>query len=314
MLHPSDNSVRQDVHIVIIEWDGEIPPSNYYRRLHQLALRVRGDDDEKAMGPVARRTNDGENETGIIFQEGCVICPSEDLARQVAFMAQEHGAKNVLLGSASISGTFTQTPRDTEIIDRITRVLGKRGRKPAAIKWAISCKNCLQVTNHETWSPLNCPHCGGMLITARKGEVIAYADPGGDVLDAWKRTRYAGASWEPSPISDDGKPAPVDVEVFDAKDAPVVRALADSEVMETIRTMPRDVAFAFLDAIVTARAHHTREARLTNRLAVVQEYFLRDGDPSKVSLVESVRPDLIDAGIGLGKANIVPWLLLKQRQ
>lgn len=255
MLHPSDNNVRQDVHIVIIEWDGEIPPSNYYRRLHRLALRVRGDDDEKAMGPVARRTNDGENETGIIFQEGCVICPSEDLARQVAFMAQEHGAKNVLLGSANISDTFTQTPRDTEIIDRITKVLGKRGRKPAAVKWAISCKNCLQVTNHETWSPLNCPHCGGMLITARKGEVMAI-----------------------------------------------------------IRTMPRDVAFAFLDAIVTARAHHTREARLTNRLAVVQEYFLRNGDPSKVSLVESVKPDLIDAGIGLGKANIVPWLLQQNRQ
>lgn len=305
---------KNDVHIVIIEWDSATPPSNYYRRLHTLAFRVRGDGSDADLGPIARRTNDGETETGVIFQEGCVICPSEDLARQVAFMAREYGAKNVLLGNASLTNTFTQTARDTEIIERLTKVMGKRGRKPAPVKWAISCRNCLHVTPYETWSPLNCPACGGMLISARQGEIISYRDPGGDVIEAWQRTRYAKGNWEPTPITDDPDvPAPpADVEIFDKDEAPVLRALLACDTADVIRTMPRDIAFSFLDAIVQARAHHTRESRLANRLAVVQEYFMRDGDPAKISLVETSKPDLVDAGIGLGKDNIVPWLLRQQ--
>jgi len=74
------NQVRE-FHIVVIEWDGEKPPRQWYRRLKRLAGGVRGD---KKVNPIERRAD-----KGIIIQEGCILTPSYSLARALAIMARD---------------------------------------------------------------------------------------------------------------------------------------------------------------------------------------------------------------------------------
>ena len=74
------------LHQVLLEWDGEAPPSRWYRRLEKIAgVTVRKGDDNKSVSALVRRARGNET----IAQEGNVICSSYSLARQIAALAQE---------------------------------------------------------------------------------------------------------------------------------------------------------------------------------------------------------------------------------
>lgn len=292
----------ENVHIVLIEWDGEQPPTKYYRRLHGLALRVRGD---KEQSPLARRSPGDDR--GIIFQEGAVICPSASLARTVAFIARDEGAANVSIGSAHLDNNFTRSRQDAEILNRIEEVMGKRGRKPEPIAWAVSCTECMTVNNVEAWAAVNCPNCGGLLVHSRKGQVVAYADPGGDLLESWVATRFQGANWEPAPIDPAGIVPSANPEIFNAREKQSVEAIASSPLYAQLQQLPRDSAFAFLDAIMVSRAYRGRDERLQTRVQIATEFLRRGGNFMHISLTEPDAPDLIDAA-ALGVDVVVTWL------
>lgn len=293
------------LHIVVIEWDGNKAPSKYYRRVHALSFKVAGD---KELSPIARRAGEDGNQ-GVIMQEGVFLCASESLARQIAGIALDEGAVNVSLGTVQFPGHFLRSVEDAQILDRIEGVLGKRGRRPPDELWAVSCLECLRVSNVTTWRPVSCPHCGGLRIHARKGAVRSFRDPGGDVLDAWQRTRFAGPHWEPAPISDTGDAPPPAGDILNASEEQWATALAHSCHLDIIRQMPRQIAFDFLDAMLSNRAYRSPEARLQNRLAVATAYFMKHGDPARISLPEPAYPDLVDAGSALGVDITAEWLL-----
>ena len=314
---------EKELWVCLIEADGAQLPSRFYRRRDSLALNVRGD---KELGPLARR----ENGSAVIFQEGAIICSSESLARQMMWYArdafdemEERGQlivedsagrtrvaqPTVSIGRLNLTQNVSRTGQDLEVIDRIERVLGRRGRKPAEVKWAVACTECVTVNEVQDWAVVNCPHCSGFLIHSRKGEVVTYKDPGGDPFAAWLRTRFAGPHWEPSPIDDSGQiPPAVDVPEG-TREGDVVALMEDSDVLDQIRQMPRDVAFRFLDAIFIARAYRDLETRLDARARTATEFFKRGGAPTGIRLTEPKKPDLVDAALIMRRAPVVTWLL-----
>jgi len=301
-MDPHQNEV---MHIVVIEWDGNKAPSLYYRRVHALSFKVAGD---KELSPLARRAGEDGGQ-GVIMQEGVFLCASESLARQIAGIALDCGAVNVSLGTVQFPGHFTRSVEDAQILDRVEMVLGRRGRKPPEELWAVSCLECLQVSNVTTWQPVSCPTCGGLRIHARRGAVRTFQDPGGDVLSAWRQTRFAGPHWEPAPLSADGQPAPPAGDILNQTEEQWADALAASPHLASVRQMPRQTALAFLDAMFANRSYRTQEARLQTRLTVATAFFMRHGDPMKISLPEPNAPDLVDAGSALGADIVTDWLL-----
>jgi hypothetical protein len=295
--------------IVVVEFDGNQAPSWYYRRLRDMALRVRGDGD-KEKGVYQRR--DGGH--GIIAQEGAIIVPSHSLARTVAFLARDSfndipdlkGSPAVSIGPVTMTQAFTRSRQDAQLLNRVQSVLGKRGRKPKPENWVISCSECMQVSTYEGWATLNCPNCGGLLIHSRKGRPVAYKDPGGDVFEAWKRMRFAGPHWEPAEISDIGLTPPANP-ILPSKNAGAVDAIANSPVMDRIRAMDRETAFAFLDAMMVNRAYRDKEDRDRNRVETVIAFFKVCEDPGAINLTEK-EPDLVDAAGALGTGKVVEWI------
>lgn len=339
-------------YIVIIEWDGAEASNTYYRRRHGLALKVRGEGAKQQMedmldhvnpagigdtfqagegweieGVLARRKGDAEKETGVIFQEGAVLCPSEDLARAVYWLTvkeiedmeadgrleDDQGFQvrfpMVELGRASTTDRVTMSRKDTAILERIEDVLGKRGRKPDPEAWAVSCRECNQVNQVETWRPLNCPNCGSLGISSRRGEAVPFKDPGGDVVEAWKATRFAFIHWEPTAITEDGQDAPPFDGASVEREAAALELLDKSPDLDLIRTMPRPVAFDFLDAMLTGRAYKGQETRLRLRAETATEWMISGGDALAINIMEPAEAlDLIDAAHIIKKDAIIAWL------
>lgn len=305
--------------IVLIEWDGLQPPGSYYRRMEGLGFKVRGDEE---LGPLVRRS-EGK---GVIFQEGAVITASESVARTIGILALEEAKRyygeelegkdgrqhhmTVSIGRCDLLDHLQMTRSDAQVLDRINTAMGRRGPKPQTQIWTISCMECGQANEEETHTPLNCPHCGGLLIHARRGTTVAYADPGGDVFGAWLRTRFAGPHWEPTGVNGNGQmPPQLDVlDIGNEREREAAVLLQGAAVVGDIGQMGREVAFRFLDAIFINRAYRDRERRLENRLRVATEYFRRNGNPAQISLTEQHQPDLVDAAGAISSGEIVTWL------
>lgn len=305
--------------IVLIEADGIQMPSKFYRRRDELALRVRGD---RELGPLMRRA--GEEGTSVIFQEGAIITASESLARQLACIAQDSFDElsddeltgrypTVSIGRINLKENFTRTREDAQVLERVERVLGRRGRKPAAEWWVVSCTECAQANPVEHWSPVNCPNCAGFLIHSRRGQLRTFVDPGGDVLEAWRRTRFAGPHWEPVELKPDGPTPPAAVEILSDRESEAAALLTGSPALEKIRQMPRETAFAFLDAVFINRAYRDRERRLNTRIEAATAFFKRGGSPTAVSLTEPKQPDLVDAADVMGAEEVVTWMLYQAK-
>lgn len=288
--------------IVLIEWDGKQPPTKFYRRMKGLSFSVRGD---KEVSPLARR----DTGKGVIFQEGAILTTSHSQATLIATIATEEGALNVSVGQAKLQDNFIPSREDLQVLNRINQVMGKRGPKPPSEMWTVSCTECAQATTVETPHPINCPNCGGMLIHARRGGAITFADPGGDVFEAWLRTRFAGPHWEPTAVNGKGVPAPVVDEIYSDKERETAVLLKAAPVMAQLRTMGREVAFEFLDAMFVNRSYRSNEKRLNRRMEVAVEFFKRNGNPADFRLTEPPQPDLVDAAGVVGINEVVTWLL-----
>ena len=314
--------------IVIIEWDGQKPPSSWYTYLSQLSGghgktgAIQGLKD-KTLDTVARRTLT-DDASGIVVQEGCVICPSESLAYTLAEYARHNiGGRMerqpvVAVGKVSLTFNPSLSPEVSPLIQRVTNTLGKRGRKPPATDWVVTCPECLNVSHVNEAKPLNCPRCGGLRIHYTKGNPVVFKDDGSDIFTFWLRTRFSGPHWQPFETQEDegiNAPAVADLISMDAtaQTEDAIDAIRTSPIVSQLEAMPRQLALATLDAIFAAKTYYSGQKRQTARVEAVTEYLTRCAKsgmaPKSIPLGE-ITVDFLDAALLLGKSRAVDYLTI----
>lgn len=296
----TQQAVQEDVklYVVLIEWDGEQPPTTWYKRMHTLAGRVRGDD---ALSVVERRADQG-----VIFQEGCILCKSESLAKVLAVYARDwFNASAVSVGVATVTTNWGMSKADAEIVQRVQTALSKRGRKPPDEAYVITCHEEMRAYAVTTSRPVQCPHCAGLRIHVRRGHLNKYRDDGqGSAYDLWLRTRFTGAHWEPTELDGETTPPNVgDLELLGTKDSAITADMAGATGLQrALEAMgDRRLALQVLDALYVARRHTDSDKRGAARLAAVTEYMMMGGDVTGLLLIEQDdAPDLLDTAHALG--------------
>lgn len=293
------------LYLVLIEWDGENPPTKWYDRMHELAGRVRGD---KTVSPVKRREG-----RGVIFQEGAILCGSESLARELAYVASvECGAGSVAFYDASYR-ELNMTRQDAEILQKIEASLGKRGPKPKEALYTITCLEEMKAYEVEVSRPIQCPNplCSGLRINVRPGKQWLWADDGDFIVSLWLRTRFAGPHWEPVKLGGNRKPPAVDdIVIGKAKEKKLAASMNASGLVPVLDAMPRKQALEILDAIFVGRAYYDTDKRADARIQSAARYFAIGGSPVGLVLTETPEPDLFDASLMLG-ADVVAKLQRK---
>jgi hypothetical protein len=302
-------------HIVITEFDGNKPPSVYYSRLHRLGLNVRRNGAGNKDRPViARRAESGynrySNNMGVVAQEGVILCSSASMAQLIGNLALQHGASFVQVGVADLEPVRT-APADTAALDRIQVVLGRRGKPLDPSTWTVTCLEELSSMEVEARGVAVCPDCGGANIVVRQGPLSPVRiNPQQSLIENWQTTRFTTGRFEIPDIDPKGqKPVPAniksDIEKATAKSvqkSPELTHLLDADI-------PDSLGFEVLDAIFSARAHHSTEIRNQARAAAYIAYVRKGGNPMSVSLVERAEPDLLDTATCLGAKRTSQLLL-----
>lgn len=305
-------------YIVLIEWDGNHPPRKFYRRLHRRAMRVRGDMD---LGPIKRRAVGAKEDKpkALIFQEGAIISESRSAATQIYILARDmidelykegevQGSPAVHMARMEWGKTMTRDPRDQRMAAKLEAKFSKPGRPPNPEAYVVTCQECGTVSAVETHDPVGCPSCMGFEIMSRKGDLKAYADPGGSVLKAWIRTRFSGSHFEPKDLTGTEDP-PEKPRIGSQKDQEIVDLMAaSSNLWPLLDTMDRDMALDYLDAIYLGRRYDRQETRDRRRAEITVQYLMRVNDPVNAPLVEG-DPDLVDASGIIAEDSIVQWLV-----
>ena len=162
--------------------------------------------------------------------------------------------------------------------------------------------------NHESHRALRCPHCGGQHIRTRSGVVTGYQDPGGNIFEAWLRTRFSQGQWEYAGESNITPPVYVDLKIVDKDELEIVKLLTTSPLVAQIKDLSRSDQMHILDAVMTARLRWSGERRTKARMDAISAYFMRGGAYQAVTLIEGA-PDLFDASGPLGAEFVADQML-----
>lgn len=322
---------KVNAHVVIIEWDGQKPPTRYYNRLARLvagnedvttgAIRGKG---HQVQDVIERRTL-ADNPGGIVAQEGCVICMSESLALQIASYVKHEIAPGmekpvtVAIGKVELDYNLSMSAELSPVFARAEEVMAKRGRRAKAQPWVVTCRECLTASPIMASQPLNCPHCGGLRIHSRKGQPVRYHDTQDPILTFWARTRFSGPAFEPAEIAEDWQDAQAprefaDLDAIDASEKvdQAFKAIAQSDLPAVLEGMDRATAIAVLDAIFTAKAYYSPEARQTARVTAVAKYFekhARSGIAPRMVSIAEIGVDLLDVALIMGADRAVELMM-----
>jgi len=166
---------KHDGWMVVIEWDGDKPPTSFYNRVRKLTSGVRQTD--KVGSPFSRRAE--VDVRAVHMQEGAILCMSKSLARALALLAQEYGAINVDVAEVVNLSPVVATEEDLQALQRIRNTLGRRGRPPRKYRrWkTITCFEEIVSRHRETDEDIiNCEECGSLDIAVTYPNVIAGAD------------------------------------------------------------------------------------------------------------------------------------------
>lgn len=299
------------LYVVLIEWGGQKPPSMWYRYLEKLAglqVRPNGGGQSQMRDVISSRQVDTR---GVTFQEGCIICPSLSLARTIAAFALNSlfdgsgkpvQPKAIQIGTAELEPTFHLTEADEQALQRISAVFGKRGPKGDPKLWHIACMEELITHEAERHELVNCPVCGSLQVRVGYGAAPRYADPGGHLLDAWRRLRFGtGAFLIPLPGTDT---PPVDPTVTSPAEQGALVALFSSPLALQLERLDRELALRILDAIFVSRLYWSKERRMKHRLEAITRFFQMGGNPAGVMLDEPPLPDVFDAAAFIAPATI----------
>lgn len=291
--------------IVIVEWNGQKPPNQWYRTLVRLAgLDIRLDPVRTGVSTASALA-----EFGVVVQEGAILCASYSLARTIAGYAKtgivvdhKNGSsevvkpQTVMLAEALVED-FVMTNADSETLGRMRSVFGKRGNRGAAVDYAVTCFEEMITHYHSASSVVNCPHCLATQVRWRLGDPNRFADPGGDLLMAWMRTRFATGRWEP-PMDGDALP-PEQINFSVSSEQEFASNLLNAPILEQISGLDRAEAMRVLDAAFVARLYWNDERRMKIRLEGITKLWQSQGIPNVegVNLAEQSQPDLFDAGL-----------------
>lgn len=296
--------------IVLIEWDGKGAPTAYYHRLHSMALKVRTDDLDESVSALARRHHD-ERGTGVIFQEGAILTPSESQAELIYHLAKKFGAPSVVVAEiAQLTEDIALDDEDARALQRVESVYGRRGRPPSEREWTVTCLEELDVYTERSRGVAVCPSCGGTRIRVRPGQPKRFGLPpdyDGRLVDLWVRLRFSEGSYEiprtwSGPRQSELPLPPEQVEIMDQNEAPLVHKLeASFPDLYGNRLGQAVSAFAVLDAVFASQLLVGKDRRRSQRVAAATEYFKMGGTPAGVSLAPHPQQyDVLDGAAILG--------------
>lgn len=314
--------MNNEVFIGVVEWDGKKPPKPWYQRLARMGLTVSGTGDKKqdiverrmtfVDEVMERKTADAVNGTGaVILQEGTFIVGSYQLARLIASLAHELGARHVsLFEGAKHTGEFTMSQTDLENLNRLNKVHGRKGRPPGdKADYSVSCFDEAMVFSvRDVYDVSNCPNCHSPNIKRRVGEPRKYRLPRADedMLTYWLQTRFsASEQYEIPLVSKDGDEIPtgdIGINPRHEDEIRIINMISDSdEFLAQIGTLSPKAQLDVLDAVFCARMFHEKEVRNKARISTLTECFARKADPGRASFNESAKNvDILDAAPVLG--------------
>jgi hypothetical protein len=319
------------LHIVGIEWDGQRPPTKWYRRLDELTGGIRGKSNDKEVSPIERRFD--ETKGGLILQEGLILCQSYYLARELALYARDtigreliwKGGKppTVYIGEALVSNVFSANREDEALLSRMEKTLGKRGKKPGKEWYSITCIECMESYSSKVPKDhvVNCPKCGSLKIHWRTGKTRNFRDTGEDIVKFWKRVRFHGTHWEPAQIAildqeTETFPEPPELEdlLIGAREHETITLIENSDqvlhVAQKLAETNRHEAIDFLDAVFVGKTHLPTKIRSKSRIAAATEYFLKGGDPQFGIMGEIPnQADVLDAAPLLGETRTANYII-----
>ncbi len=285
--------------IVVIEWDGKQPPTTYYNGLHRLHLRVRGDKD---IAPIVRRSRIEDH--SVIVQEGAVLVESESLARQVAYLARDSGARSVFVGECDFpddNNNRELTKAEMEVVLRFNKAFRQRGRPAEGENedrtWVVSCPECSKtsVVNSDRLV-IQCPNCGGLRAASRVGYRHVFSHLPTD-LEEWKNMFFVQGYFETPEFGPSGEEAH-EVSMTE-DDQTVFEGLQKSDMVKDY-LVPRIDNPAFrtlLNNIFLARRYFTQKDRQYPRTKMVVDLLERGVSPSNVPLIEKNEYEVLDACI-----------------
>ena len=316
---------KQKTYTVVIEWDGQKPPTNWYRRRDSMVGMVRGD---KSQSSWDRRQRDGID--GVIVQESVIICTSESLAMSLADIAYNEAGytleyngghrPEVYIVEGETSKVQPGFSEWRKVVQNIQSKLSKRGRQPAKVDYQVTCLEEMIVSTVKAprGRVINCPKCGGVHIRAREGQPHAFNDNGQDIFDLWLATRFAGPHFEPATVVDNGgvNAPKVDDLLISQNDEMVIEGIkVSSDVLGIARQIAqtgRHDALLLLDAVFVGRRHNKEEKRNKARIEAATQFFAQGGSPAGIVLAETPIPDLLDAATMLGAEIAAGYLLTYQ--
>lgn len=289
-------------YIVMVEWDGAMPPTSWYNRLHKEGLYVRGSKDQS---PLLRRQNHGVS--GVVYQEGCMIVQSEGLARSLASYATEQGAVNVTTGLVRL-GTFIMSEADKQVLENLNAVWGRRGRRSEMDKGTYVI-TCMEQAHSWKWDgeekPVVCPDCGSPKITWRKlidgdessfaiGSIAEGISKAGSLLNLWYDTRFANGRFEiPTTVDATNRYTnhPIDKSLHAIP--AIVETLSSSKIINHNNDgWNLGAVLEMLDAAYCLQTLSAEE-RLNKRLLMLEDYY-KQGGKAELRLAVPAAPDMVD--------------------
>jgi len=294
------------VWMVVIEWDGDKPPTVYYNRIRKMGFTVRGD---KSTSPLTRRAGF----EGVVYQEGNLICRAESTARFLSGLASEYGARAVSIIRATFAST-TMSESDARTLESMQAYFGAKGRRANPVKWCVTCKDEGKSYTIETDKPVVCPNCGSLEINYRQGDKPAYMDQ--ETINpraVWIGSRFGNGLFESPVLSNDpidGYTNPPTNPTINTGDQTRIDHLMHSTLIDQLNRLAdakiinRAGYLAALDAGYCVLTKNN-DTRAKSRIESIARFFARGGDANELTLITNpLDVDMIDLYPVMGETAI----------
>lgn len=321
---------QKELYSVVIEWDGQKPPTTWYRRMGKLALS-RGQRAGRAdpASPLASRQAHNKTSKGVLVQEGAFLVESESLANTIAHYAlrgvetldRKTGEpkvlhpKTVLVSRVQVVDPKQISEADILAIERINQTFGRRGKPPPEVDWVVSCTECRVAHAAHAPAVAVCPVCHGTRITVCRGTPerfdlanVAHYTP----FQVWLATRFGRTgSYTLPALSGPIVPMPDPRGISPTINA-AVAAIAQPRMPLCSPQGDLEDDLALMDAVYIARVRLDSAKRAEARISAIAKYIQYGGDPVKVAAwfgEDRSRADLLDAAATLGVSHVATLLL-----
>jgi len=249
--------------IVLIEWDGKQPSTTFYNGMRRLNLKVRGNKDQD---PIVRRSRLEDH--SVIVQEGAVLVESESLARQVAYLAKENGARSVFVGECEIDldeRGRQMTQAEVDVVNRFNQAFRQRGRPQHKEEhsWVTTCPECVHSSTKVSERPIiQCPNCGGLRVSARVGTRHVFSGTPKD-LEEWKNMFFVEGNFEVPILQTLGSSEVVREVVLDGENLDVYNGLKASPMVNSYLVNRLDINMFrdLLGDLFVARRYYSKKDR-----------------------------------------------------